>query len=248
MEDTSENIKVKISEDDYPSKEKIWNRLYQCRDFELSHFWQKSIFLFTLVSLCFTGYGVLALKVIDENVTTCDLFYLYQYMCGLSILGMVLSVIWVYMMKGSKAWIEVYENTIYEIELDIFRKNGHSKYVMGQFVTRNKSDETNDDFWGTNAGAFSPSKINIVIGWILFGVWIICSFFSFFNFLCYYFKVVLQNFNYAWSAILSLCLVLAISVLAVNVPKKFIKSKPLSKPKHINRYLTLYKNIAQTVR
>ena len=242
-------MKVEINDSDYPSKVKIWERLCQCRDFELAHFWQKSVFLFALVSLCFTGYGILALKVVDEDITTFDLLYVYQYMSGVSILGIILSVIWIYMMKGSKAWYQVYENTIYEIEKEIFLEyENKSKYVMGQYVTRNKSDDTNEDFFGTNPGIFSPSKINIVIGWILFGVWIICSFFSFFNFLCYYFKVVLQNFNYAWSAILSLCLVLAISVLAVNVPKKFIKSTPLSKPKHINRYLTLYKNIAQTVR
>ena len=240
---------VEINDSDYPSKEKIWDRLYQCRDFELSHFWQKSVFLFTVVSLCFTGYGILALKVVDVDIKILDLLYIYQYMSGVSILGIVLSVIWIYMMKGSKAWYQVYENTIYEIEKEIFLEyENKSKYVMGQYVTRNKSNDTNFDFIGVNPGAFSPSKINIVIGWILFGVWIVCSFFSFFNLLCYYFKVAFQNFHYAWSAILSFALVLAISILAVNVPKKFIKSKPLSESKDSYRYLALHKYIAQNVR
>ena len=55
---------VEISESDYPSKERIWDKMYQCRDFELSHFWQKSAFLFGFLTMCFGGYGALVRQVV----------------------------------------------------------------------------------------------------------------------------------------------------------------------------------------
>jgi hypothetical protein len=246
MPDNKEHIDIKVSEDDFPSKEKIWDKLYQCRDFELSHFWQKSVFLFTLVSLCFTGYGALALKVVDEKITVYDLLYLYQYMSGVSVLGIVLSVIWIYMMKGSKAWVEVYENTIYEIESEIFSKKGNGRYVMGKIVANNKSADTNCSFLGVNAGAFSPSKINILIGWLIFGVWIICSTISFYNLLFCYCQVILKNdLNGLSGALISVFIVLVISILAIKIPKEFIISKPLSKAKYNFKHTEIFAKISQ---
>jgi len=169
---------VEISENDYPSKEKIWDRLYQCRDFELSHFWQKSVFVFSIFIVCFTGYGGLVSAAIDpENKKS--LFYIYQYMCGVSLLGIITSILWIYMMKGSKAWYEVYEKSIYAIECEIF-KDSNKKYIEGEFAKR-MSKNFNNNFFDNKSGAFSPSKINMVIGWIMLIVWCICGFFGMYN-------------------------------------------------------------------
>lgn len=96
-------------------------------------------------------------------------------MCGISLLGIVLSVVWIYMMKGSKAWYEVYEKSIYAIEREIFQDN--QQYVEGEFAKRMRGDFTKA-FIGFDGGAFSPSKINILIGWIILIVWGFCGFFS----------------------------------------------------------------------
>ena len=178
---------IEISENDYPSKEKIWDRLYQCRDFELSSFWQKSVFLFGFLSLCFAGYGALVAQVVDNDTNPDSISYIYQYMCGVSMLGIILSVVWIYMMKGSKAWYEVYEKAIYEIECEIF-KSGNSKYIEGVWANKMRGD-FGVGFFGVKGGSFSPSKINIIIGWVMLGIWIIVSGISCYNLFYNYFSL-----------------------------------------------------------
>lgn len=128
-----ENIpKIEVSGNDYPSKEAIWGNFYRCRDFELSSFWQKSIFLFGFLSLCFAGYGALLLKTAENDVNP---NYLYECMFGICILGIVLSYIWIAMCEGSKAWYEVYEKTIYQLETEIFSsKKDLEKYIEGHYT------------------------------------------------------------------------------------------------------------------
>ncbi len=214
---------VKISESDNPSKERIWDKMYQCRDFELSHFWQKAAFLFGSLTMCFGGYGALVLQVVDKDTNSVWLPYIYQYMCGISLLGIVLSVVWIYMMKGSKAWYEVYEKSIYAIEREIFQDN--QQYVEGEFAKRMRGDFTKA-FIGFDGGAFSPSKINILIGWIILIVWGFWGFFSLYN----------LNFDVIDKPeIQKLCVYLGIivvlSVLTPIIIKPFITSSPLLRKK-----------------
>ncbi len=210
---------VEISENDFPSKEKIWDKLYQCRDFELSSFWQKSVFIFSIFIVCFTGYGGLVSAAIDpENKNS--LLYIYQYMCGVSLLGIITSILWIYMMKGSKAWYEVYEKSIYAIEREIFEiENG--KYVMGKFAKKMRGD-FGLDFWSNKPGAFSPSKINIVIGWVLLFVWGICEGCSIYNLM-----VCKQHLNVSMSLLIYFFITAIIIVIIQILIKTWIKSKPL---------------------
>ena len=98
---------------------------------------------------------------------------------GLFILlvGMLLSQLWIMMAKGSKAWYEVYEHAIYEIE--------HSSDYASEVVVNNMpkdgvihgdvigKDKPNDSLWSLKAGEYSPSKINIVIGQFSFAIFLI---------------------------------------------------------------------------
>ncbi len=213
---------VKISESDNPSKERIWDKMYQCRDFELSHFWQKAAFLFGFLTMCFGGYGALVLQVVDKDTNSVWLPYIYQYMCGISLLGIVLSVVWIYMMKGSKAWYEVYEKSIYAIEREIFQDN--QQYVEGEFAKRIRGD-FDTHLFGTKGGAFSPSRINIVIGWIILFVWCGCLFFSVYNLLLDYdpFELHLK-----WDNVLTgISFVVVFIILMPFIIRHFIKSTPL---------------------
>ncbi len=219
-----QKTQVEISENDFPSKERIWDKLYQCRDFELTTLWQKSAFLFGLFVICFSGYGGLVLAAINaENPSV--LWYIYQYMCGVSILGIITSILWIYMMKGSKAWYEVYEKAIYNIECEIFQGNA-KKYVMGEPAKRMRK-EYNSSMLGIKGGAFSPSKITIVMGWILLTVWSICAVVSlynldFFELIAYYWN------NNDWGNVgNSLVIIFAIITIIPLIISHFIKSKPL---------------------
>lgn len=222
MANKKRKINVKISEDDYPSKEKIWANLYRGRDFELSSFWQKSIFLFSLLTLCFTGYGALMLKTAEKNV---DWIYLHEYMLAISIVGIVLSYIWIAMSKGSKAWYEVYEKTIYQLETELFRKeNDVEKYIEGHYVN-NFKDTINEKLLNNfDGGPFSPSKINILIGNILFIIWILCASVCIGNIFCEFF----EKTNLCPSVIVFVLLLICLCVVIFRF-SKFLKSKVKSR-------------------
>lgn len=48
----------------------VRDQLWNCRDFELSHLWQRSIFLTTLLVLCLTAYGVVVMELVDKVSTS----------------------------------------------------------------------------------------------------------------------------------------------------------------------------------
>ena len=221
---------VEVIENDFPSKEKIWDKQYECRNFELSSFWQKSAFLFCFLSLCFAGYGALVSHIVNKDTNPDSIPYIFQYMCGVSLLGIVLSILWIYLMKGSKAWYEVYEKSIYEIETEIF-KGKNEKYIEGEFAKKMRKNYSNS-FIGTSGGAFSPSKINIVIGWILLIVWCCCGIFSLYN-LLYTLQLCKSQFTKSFNddfwqvSIISVLAIIGISIITICIIKKFVKSKPL---------------------
>lgn len=140
-------------------------------------------------------------------------------MCGVSLLGIITSILWIYMMKGSKAWYEVYEKSIYAIEREIFEiENG--KYVMGKFAKKMRGD-FGLDFWSNKPGAFSPSKINILIGWVLLFAWGICEVCSIYNFM------ICKQLTISMSIFISICIASIIIFIAPILIRLWVKSKPL---------------------
>lgn len=154
----------------------IYESLWRCRDFELSHLWQRSVFLTAFLLLAYTGYGMLMLQIMTAEL---GLMQIKSLLCvGLFILlvGMLLSQLWIMMAKGSKAWYEVYEHAIYEIEHNpdyaseiVVAKMPEDGVVHGEVIS---DEKPNDSLWSVNAGAFSPSKINIVIGQLSYAIFL----------------------------------------------------------------------------
>jgi hypothetical protein len=144
---------------------------YKCRNFEISHLWQRSIFLTAFLVLCFTGYGNLIKLKFSENCMTNLTFHLIAL--GIAIVGITFSVIWIAMGKGSKAWYEVYENAICNIENK--KLSPKNKYNMG-ILAKNFGRNPDKDLMSYAAGAYSVSKLNILIGKVLFYIWIIILF------------------------------------------------------------------------
>ena len=100
-----------------------WKRVWQCRDFELSHLWQRSIFLTAFLILIYSGYGIYIQQLLKPIITSSgDIKWItskpihHIIALGMCTMGATLSALWIMMAKGSKFWYECYENKICEIE------------------------------------------------------------------------------------------------------------------------------------
>lgn len=151
---------------------------YECRNFEITHLWQRLVFLTAFIVICFTGYGNLySLKFNEtpqiENIT----FHLLSL--GLAIMGIAFSVIWIAMGKGSKAWYEIYEGAICDIEENM--SSDADNYKMGYLASfiagkKNYQKSLNEMLTNNNAGAYSVSKLNIIFGQVLTCMWTVIFF------------------------------------------------------------------------
>lgn len=141
------------------------NRFYQCRDFELSHLWQRSVFLGAFLVLVFSGYGYMLIskwdKIIEIKKISQDYMLLHFIAVGLAFTGIIISILWIMMGKSSKAWYEVYESRICDIEAR--KEMGiEENYRMGVYGSEAKT--INSSLLSKKGGKYSPSKINIAIG------------------------------------------------------------------------------------
>lgn len=145
---------------------------YRLRDFEIKHLWQRSVFLTAFLVLCFTGYGYSLSRMLDgvcENTCEIKTLLLHEIACGISLLGITFSIIWIMMAKGSKAWYEVYERRILDIESDIDLKISEGYRMCSPAIPR----QLDHKLFSTAAGKYSVSRLNIVIGIILLVTWLI---------------------------------------------------------------------------
>lgn len=161
----------------------IRDSLWRCRDFELSHLWQRSIFLTTILVLCFTGYGVVVTRMFDsvEYAVSSSTYILNNIALLLCLVNIIFSSLWIMMAKGSKAWYERYEHAIDAFENDEslvseeVLNSGIRKSSIGgfqfQLLKEYNAPEINDCIFNCQGGAYSPSKINIAIGQISFVIW-----------------------------------------------------------------------------
>lgn len=166
----------------------IRDSLWRCRDFELSHLWQRSIFLTTILLLCFTGYGVVTMKLCEQTDKNVDsiTYVLNNIALVLSLVNIIFSCFWIMMAKGSKAWYERYERAIDFFDYNVKYVNEDVIYSgvkedatglkpIGGFQYTNlegyTKPEIKDCIFSCKGGAYSPSKLNIAIGQISFVIW-----------------------------------------------------------------------------
>ena len=154
-------------EDDQVSLKEIRETFYRLRDFEISNLWQRSIFLSALLVLFFSGYGFLVSKLFEKEIE--KPLIIHEICCVIALLAIVFSTIWIMMAKGSKAWLEVYEKKIIELERNMVLKID-MKYQLGEYCTPWNLDH---NLYTTKPGSYSLSKLNILIGIILNVTWLI---------------------------------------------------------------------------
>ncbi len=201
----------------------IREKFYELRNFEISNLWQRSIFLSALLVLFFTGYGYLITKLV-ENDTKINYFLIHQICCVVALFAIIFSIIWIMMAKGSKAWFEVYERRIIEIEEE--KELGIPKnYRMGLDCSPRDLDS---NLLSNKAGAYSVSKINILIGKFLMIMWITLFFIH------YIWSIVISyNKNYCNVIDIIIFTLLPISFLIILITASYnmwAKSNSLTKP------------------
>ncbi|WP_370176642.1 RipA family octameric membrane protein [Leeuwenhoekiella palythoae] len=178
MKKETKYSKNNSSDQDKISVLDIHRTYWQCRDFELNSLWQRSIFFTAFIVLVFSAYGGVLSKVLELNVNNITFLISNSIAYFISCLGIVFSVLWVKMAKGSKAWYEVYESAIVCLERDKRYTTKLARKIGGFQQNRLKNYggvNINNKILSTTAGAYSVSKINIAIGQVFFITWTLLS-------------------------------------------------------------------------
>lgn len=179
-----DRIETVVTENSYLTIKDLYNSYWRCRDFELDHLWQRSVFLTAFLVLCFSAYGILEMNMITSLKESTDfmekiIYWLVVNACVLAVstIGIILANLWLMMSKASKAWYEVYEKAIKAYELDTkhyikgdsaFEKIAGFNYCQQEKYEKLIFDEKLDSSAG---GAYSPSRINWAIGAIILRIW-----------------------------------------------------------------------------
>ena len=170
--------------------EKSLDYFHEAMNDEISRLWQRSIFLVALLALIFAGYGNTLLKFFD-SACLCDIGALagsaLNFVCiGISFFGILFSALWIMTTKGSKAWQEKYEHTLFSFIDDYVKKNSKcsddelvvlSKFGFAHgYLKALEKGKFSNSLLRSNGGAYSVSKVNITLGIISLSFWIIVGF------------------------------------------------------------------------
>ncbi len=147
------------------TKLEMYKILYTAYADEIKNLWQRSIFLGAFMVLVWSGYGALQLKGIEKDFEVSTSYCLMSI--GLCAVIIILSWLWIAMAKGSKFVQEAHE-------AHILKHNGLEclfcdldKYQNGDYDTQNLKQADKISFWNPlKSYRYSPSKINIALGWL----------------------------------------------------------------------------------
>ena len=210
---------------DQVSLKEIRETFYKLRNFEISNLWQRSIFLSTLLVLFFSGYGFLVSKLFEKEIE--NALVIHELCCTIALLAIVFSIIWIMMAKSSKAWYEVYERRICEIEEEK-DLNIPSKYQMGEYYSTPWSLDSN--LITTKPGRYSVSKLNTLIGIILMITWIMILIVHYIATICLFGSLNSKANCVIHTIVLVLLVVLFLFILITAALNVWTKSKSLSSP------------------
>ncbi|MBR4626010.1 MAG: hypothetical protein IKO56_10805, partial [Alphaproteobacteria bacterium] len=172
-----ETINADVEQKKY---KQLYDRYNQCRDAELDRFWKNSTFVWVMMALCYTAFGLLLSKYcgfdcektesnsVHKCVDECMKDRYEIALVVISIFGFVLSKIRIWMARGLKAWYEVYEDAIWDME----EKNNVFHYDR-KYTIENYWYVKNEGLWLFKSNNYSPSKIVILIGRVMGFIWFV---------------------------------------------------------------------------
>lgn len=154
---------------------RIYDRLCHCRDMEIELVWKRAVFMTAFLIACFAGYGGLIVAGLSRTYSDRAFFFMTVAACFLATIGFALSVLWIMMCKGSKAWYEHYEQAIEAHAQEIFVGKCIELFSHDwRTLTGDKrSKEMSKCLLSTKGGAYSVSQLAIVIGQLAAIIWVI---------------------------------------------------------------------------
>ena len=170
---------------------RIWEQLHRCRELEISTQWQRVIFLSSFIVLTLTGNSILFYNIFCafEPVKMSSIL-IFAGLC-LGFILLLCGAMWLAMTKGSKYWMNVYERKIDLIELQLNFENDYKqfRYLEEKYNDDNTTTAADGQIYKPGcflvnpkgiffkAKATSPSKTNILIGYLLVALSIFFSIF-----------------------------------------------------------------------
>lgn len=155
----------------------IYKGLWKCRDFELEHYWQRAVFLTAFLLACYAGYGTLIIQCATAEKMQLPFWVVNGIAFVICMVGILLSLLWIMMAKGSKAWYEKYESAIsafverykekVAFEDDLGEVAGFGIMWCDEFERPIQSDW----LWNSSGGRYSVSRINVAIGHLSTLIW-----------------------------------------------------------------------------
>lgn len=140
--------------------------------------WTRLTLLGAFMGLTYAGYGALILKGLD-GVRNWEVFNLAAI--GASAFGFLFSILWTTTAKGSKAWFERYEAMLSYFQetykdLGLFEKVADVELILSYLdynkrCIRKRLQPVDSNLFSQNAGAYSVSKIPIVMGQVSMAAW-----------------------------------------------------------------------------
>ena len=156
----------------------VYSNLWKCRDLEIEMLWKRLTLLGAFMALTYTGYGVLLINGMD-GVGYWGIYNLLAM--GTCAFGFLFSVLWTATAKGSKAWFERYEAALVYFqktyqELRLFEQLADEDMVLsyldfGKRHIRRLSQPVDGNLLSQSAGAYSVSRIPIVMGQLSMVAW-----------------------------------------------------------------------------
>jgi hypothetical protein len=218
---------VSESDDKKFTNKDIYQQLWEGRNFELTHFWQRSVFLTSIFVVLLAGYGKVIFAMYFPESGKLSLSYRQHFIAwGITFLCLVFSMLWIMMSKGSKLWYERYEeslNALFE-QSDLLQnsKFGLPRHGKLRYPPDNRYS---DSLFSVYAGGYSVSKVNIAIGIISMFVFSVLNALHFAKFLYKSEIITLKPIDCALFGIIEIIIVFTISYLFLKYLCKSGESK-----------------------
>lgn len=138
----------------------LYKRYCDCRDQEIDRFWKHSVYLWTFLAICFTGYGFLLNSYLGKDVTPKLEAFFPLISSIICCFGIVLSYLWCRMAKALKTTFESFEMATWEIECFHNVFDCDNKHLIHNYWTTKDNDRPS-----------SPTRIAVVLGYISIVFW-----------------------------------------------------------------------------
>jgi len=142
------------------NKEDVFKQILDIRKFEIELYWKRTSFFWTIIGAIIAGY-FLAFSKLDSSVNSLKILF------SLANLGLVFSIGWYFVNRGSKYWQVNWEKHLDTIEDDIIGP------LYKTTINRTHYGSTKQFLKLVSPFPFSVSKINQVLNLILIGFWLL---------------------------------------------------------------------------